>query len=116
MLSDKTLERVSVAYRKGYRDGYCGREEFCAVKPEYIKPFADFDYSNGYKAGKNDAEWSKRKTSNDGHYHGVARFPIPINDPACPVCNADGHLGTISETLKQNEPLMVENSRPSLNQ
>jgi hypothetical protein len=26
------------------------------------------------------------------HYHGVQRYPVPINDPRCPVCNADDHL------------------------
>ena len=61
MLSPTTLERVSVAYRKGYYDGYYGREPFCQVKPEYIKPFADFDYSEGYDAGKNDAKWTKAR-------------------------------------------------------
>lgn len=59
MLSDSTLERVSCAYRRGYRDGAAGRERFCQVKPEYIKPFADFDYEEGYKAGANDAKWEK---------------------------------------------------------
>ena len=58
MLSDKTLERVSVAYRRGYRDGAAGNQPFCEVRPEYIKPFADFDYAEGYKAGANDAKWN----------------------------------------------------------
>lgn len=59
MMSAQTLERASVAYRKGYQDGYYGRERFCAVKPEYIKPFAEYDYDGGYKAGENDAKWDK---------------------------------------------------------
>jgi hypothetical protein len=59
MLSDQTLERVSVAFRRGYRDGSAGRAPFCEVKPEYIKPFANFDYDEGYKAGANDAKWDK---------------------------------------------------------
>jgi hypothetical protein len=59
MLSNQTLERVSVAYRRGYRDGNAGRAPFCEVKPEYIKPFADFDYDEGYKAGANDAKWER---------------------------------------------------------
>lgn len=58
MLSDSTLERVSVAYRKGYRDGYAARDKFFEVKPEYVKPFASFDYEEGYKAGANDAKWT----------------------------------------------------------
>lgn len=53
MLSDSTLERVSVAYRKGYRDGCAARDKFCEVRPECIKPFASFDYEEGYKAGVN---------------------------------------------------------------
>lgn len=57
MMSNSMLERVSVAYRNGYSDGYSGRDKFCEVKPEYIKPFANFDYEEGYKAGANDAKW-----------------------------------------------------------
>lgn len=59
MISSQELERVSVAYRRGYRDGYAGNEKFCEVKPEYIKPFASFDYEEGHKAGANDAKWDK---------------------------------------------------------
>ena len=59
MLSSQTLERVSVAYRKGYYDGYFNQIPFCEIKPEYIKPFASFDYKAGYEAGLNDAKWSK---------------------------------------------------------
>ena len=59
MLSAQTLERVSVAYRRGYYDGYEARQLFCQVRPEYIKPFADFDYDEGYKAGANDAKWNR---------------------------------------------------------
>ena len=60
MLSPSTLERVSVAYRRGYYDGYYARPRFCEVKPEYIKPFADYDYEQGYHAGENDAKWERR--------------------------------------------------------
>ena len=63
MLSPQTLERVSVAYRRGYYDGYDNKDKFCAVKPEYIKPFADFDYEQGYKAGANDAHWNNKTRS-----------------------------------------------------
>lgn len=58
MLSDKTLERVSVAYRRGYRDGYNGTNKGANVKPEYFKPFAEHDYLAGYQAGKNDRYWA----------------------------------------------------------
>ena len=60
MLSPTTLERVSVAYRRGYYDGYYGTNQGAAVKPEYIKPFADFDYQQGLEAGANDAKWDAR--------------------------------------------------------
>lgn len=63
MLSPNTLERVSVAYRRGYYDGHAGRPHFCEVKPEYIKPFAKGDYEAGYKAGANDAKWAKHYAS-----------------------------------------------------
>lgn len=59
MLSSQTLERVGVAYRRGYYDGYEGKDEFLEVKPGFIKPFANFDYHDGYKAGANDAKWDK---------------------------------------------------------
>jgi hypothetical protein len=57
MLSNQTLERVGVAYRRGYRDGYDKKAAFIAVKPEYIKPFAEHDYTEGHKAGSNDRAW-----------------------------------------------------------
>lgn len=63
MLSDQTLERVSVAYRRGYRDGYSGTNQGANVKPEYIKPFADFDYEQGLKAGANDARCERKVQS-----------------------------------------------------
>jgi hypothetical protein len=60
MMSANTLERVSVAYRRGYYDGYNGTNQGAAVKPEYIKPFAEYDYEQGLHAGANDAKWEKR--------------------------------------------------------
>ena len=62
MLSASTLERVSVAYRRGYYDGYYGTKQGAAVKPEYIKPFAEYDYEQGVHAGANDAKWEKLST------------------------------------------------------
>lgn len=74
MLSDRTLERVSCSYRNGYRDGYAVRVQ---TVPETglekigddpmggtLKPFADFDYKNGYAAGFNDHYWNKRRELN----------------------------------------------------
>lgn len=60
MLSNATLERVGVAYRNGYNDGYNKKEKFCEVKPEFILPFAKGDYENGYAAGENDRKWFER--------------------------------------------------------
>ena len=56
-----TLERVSVAYRRGYYDGYYGTNQGAAVKPEYIKPFAEYDYEQGVHAGANDAKWENKR-------------------------------------------------------
>ena len=69
MLSPKTLERVSCSYRKGYYDGYYGRPKeilnngISKINDDAIggtiRPFADFDYEQGYQAGANDARWAK---------------------------------------------------------
>jgi hypothetical protein len=60
MMSAITLERVSVAYRRGYYDGYYGTNKGAAVKPKYFKPFAPYDYEQGVHAGANDAKCEKR--------------------------------------------------------
>lgn len=67
MLSNATLERASVAYRRGYRDGYDATSQGANVKPEYIKPFASFDYKEGFDAGQNDAKWDKINCPDCGH-------------------------------------------------
>jgi hypothetical protein len=66
MLSPATLERVSHSYRRGYYDGYFGREAKNDPVPRTdsgipMKPFSDFDYSEGHKAGANDAKWSAKR-------------------------------------------------------
>lgn len=62
MLSPATLNRVSHSYRRGYYDGYEGRENQNLPVPDFqgvpLKPFSDFDYSEGYKAGANDRKWA----------------------------------------------------------
>lgn len=62
MLSPATLNRVSHSYRRGYYDGYEGRAAQNLPVPDYngvpLKPFSDFDYDEGYKAGANDKRWS----------------------------------------------------------
>lgn len=70
MLSDKTLERVSMSYRRGYRDGYSGRPKatpdngISAINNDTIggtiRPFADYDYEQGFSAGANDARWTRQ--------------------------------------------------------
>lgn len=69
MLSDQMLERVSASYRRGYRDGYDGAEKstpqtgIAAINNDTIggtiRPFANFDYDEGYRAGANDAKWTR---------------------------------------------------------
>lgn len=66
MLSPSTLERVSVSYRRGYYDGYDGKtvnapQDFNSFAG---KPFASFDYSEGYKAGANDKKWFLERQRN----------------------------------------------------
>lgn len=59
MLSNATLERVSTSYRRGYLDGRSGRPDVGAGIPsEQIRPFAEFDYAEGYRAGANDRRWA----------------------------------------------------------
>lgn len=61
MLSDKALERVSGSYRRGYRAGYAGEPSQDTMPSTGLgdRPFADFDFNEGYKAGANDAKWTK---------------------------------------------------------
>jgi hypothetical protein len=54
MLSPSTLERVSVSYRRGYYDGYDGKATDNPQRDPFDRPFASFDYEQGYKAGAND--------------------------------------------------------------
>jgi hypothetical protein len=62
MLTAQTLNRVSNSYRRGYNDGYWGREPKNDPVPTTesgvpLKPFSDFDYTEGHKAGANDRKW-----------------------------------------------------------
>jgi ribosome modulation factor len=68
MLSDQALERVSQSYRRGYHDGYAGRDKavvetgIAKINDDMIggtiRPFANYDYEQGYHAGANDKKWS----------------------------------------------------------
>lgn len=70
MLSDKTLGRVSMSYARGYRDGYAGRDKrtsdngIANINADTIggtiRPFADYDYEQGYSAGANDAKCERQ--------------------------------------------------------
>lgn len=67
MLSPATLERVSHSYRRGYYDGHEKRPHKNDPIPTTdsgipLKPFSDFDYDEGYKAGANDRKWADVKT------------------------------------------------------
>lgn len=56
MLSPQTLERVSVSYRRGYYDGYDGKAADNPKRHPFDRPFANFDYEQGYKAGASDKQ------------------------------------------------------------
>lgn len=60
MLSNAMLERVSVSYRIGYRDGYDGKPEAYKNEPVAMRPFGFYDYTQGYEAGANDAKWERK--------------------------------------------------------
>ncbi len=58
MMSEKSLERVSDSYRRGYMDGYYGKP--FPPFTGFVMGFAHSDYEFGYKAGKNDANWAAK--------------------------------------------------------
>ncbi len=66
MLSPQTLNRVSASYRKGYYDGYDGKPQAVYADFDFtsnsavVRPFANHDYQDGYKAGANDRKWSQK--------------------------------------------------------
>lgn len=66
MLSPATLNRVSNSYRRGYYDGYDGKpaknNPVETMQGVPMKPFSDFDYTEGYKAGANDAKGDKKRS------------------------------------------------------
>lgn len=63
MLSPQTLERVSCSYRRGYYDGYDGKVVDNSQRDPLDRPFANFDYEQGYKAGANDKKWFLERQS-----------------------------------------------------
>lgn len=78
MLSSQALERTTCSFRNGYHHGYDQRElnvpdngiagimdDRMGLEP--VKPFADFDYKQGYAAGLNDKLWSAHRFSGGPH-------------------------------------------------
>lgn len=66
VLSAKTLERVSISYRRGYYDGYDQKQpqNKSVQKTDNgipMKPFSDHDYFEGYRAGLNDYYWENKE-------------------------------------------------------
>lgn len=61
MLSSAALNRVSSSYARGYRDGYAGNDggDPKAPRHPFDRPFANFDYREGYAAGANDRKWAE---------------------------------------------------------
>jgi hypothetical protein len=57
MLSARTLNRTSDQFRRGYHDGYEGRDRALPVADGAPGLFANFDYSGGYESGANDRRW-----------------------------------------------------------
>lgn len=53
---------------------------------------------HGYVDGRI-VDWPQHEVQ-EFHYHGVAKFAVPINDKRCPVCNADGHLSGPRDSCK----------------
>jgi hypothetical protein len=64
MLSAQTLNRVSHSYRRGYQDGYAGRDPVGEnTDGPFDRPFANFDYAEGHKVGANDRLWADRRSA-----------------------------------------------------
>lgn len=61
MLSPQSLQRATLSYARGYRDGYFGKNQNDPTAIDLSKPFASGDYADGYDAGQNDRKW-------DDHY------------------------------------------------
>jgi hypothetical protein len=65
MLSPQTLERVSCSYRRGYYDGYDGKPISIPDRDPFDRPFANFDYEQGYSAGVSDKKWYLERQKNN---------------------------------------------------
>jgi hypothetical protein len=62
MISANTLSQVSNSFRRGYYDGYDGKPKVNQIgRHPFDRPFANFDYDEGYKAGINDRKWADKK-------------------------------------------------------
>ena len=76
MLSPATLERVSVSYRRGYYDGYDGKPVDNPKRDPLDRPFASFDYEQGYKAGASDKRWFLERQKNNTPAAGESRCEV----------------------------------------
>jgi hypothetical protein len=54
MLSPSQLEKTTFSFRKGYKAGYFGEPKQFTAPEGGFKPFGEFDYEEGYKAGQSD--------------------------------------------------------------
>lgn len=54
MMSPKLLERATFSYRKGYLAGYFGEPKEYDAPSDSLKPFSQFDFDEGYTAGRTD--------------------------------------------------------------
>ena len=76
MLSPQTLERVSCSYRRGYYDGYDGNTADNPQRDPLERPFANFDYAQGYKAGASDKKWFLSRQENHTPAAGADRHAV----------------------------------------
>ena len=86
MLSPATLNRVSNSYRRGYYAGYAQeiRQNETVTRTDSgipMKPFSDYDYEEGYKAGLNDFYWEALRAGNltEDRALFMTRFGVSIN-------------------------------------
>lgn len=65
MLSPNVLEKCTHSFRRGYKAGYFGGSQVDDLGPSdpMDRPFANYDYEEGFKAGKNDRLWAEKRSS-----------------------------------------------------
>ena len=63
MMSPKLLERATFSFRQGYLHGYYNEPRKYQQPDDSMKPFGEFDYNEGYEAGKASAYWNRMSLS-----------------------------------------------------